>query len=77
MMHLSRMTTKQLKAEMSIAGEPDKVIAIMQEMLSSAAKVDTTNAAELINLELATKKVLAVVRFWKRIYSKRTGQQMQ
>lgn len=75
-MQYTRITTEQLKAEMSIAGDPDKVIAIMQEMLSAAGLVDTTNPAELINLELAVKRVLAEVRLWKRMYGKRSGQKI-
>ena len=73
---LSKMSREELKEEMSIAGDPKKLIKIFDLMLDSAVLVDPTNPAELINLELALKRVQAEVKRWKRLYSKRTGQQI-
>ena len=57
---ISQMTTEDLKNEMSIAGSPEKVMKAFDEMLSAYYKsVDKTNGAELINFDLAIRRILA------------------
>jgi len=73
---LSQMTTAEVKAEMSIAGSPDKLITMMSEMSDVMSKVDMTNAAELINLEFVLRRLLAESRLWIRFYEGRTGQKI-
>jgi hypothetical protein len=73
---ISTLTKAQMKAEMSIAGDPDKIIAMGGEMLRIMAKVDNTNAAELINLEFLMRRLLAESRTWMKIYCRRTGQKI-
>lgn len=73
---ISLMTTQQVKEEMSIAGSPDKLIGMMDEMLKVMGKVDKTNAAELINLEFAMQRLLAESRKWIKIYESKTGQKI-
>lgn len=74
---LSQLTTAQLKEEMSIAGNPDKLMAMFEDIHTITGKVDTTNPAELINLELVLQRHLAEVRRLKRMYEKQTNQKIQ
>lgn len=73
---ISQMTTQQVKEEMSIAGSPDKLSGMMDEMLNVMAKVDMTNSAELINLEFVMQRLLAESRVWIKIYESRAGQKI-
>lgn len=68
------MTTAQVKAEMSIAGDPDQCTEIMTKIIELLATANTTQGAVLINLELVAQKVLAEVGLWKQDYEDRTGQ---
>lgn len=77
MKHLSQMTTEDVKKELSIAGSPDKLIAMMGEIGDIMAKVDQTNAAELINLEFIMRRLQAEVRVWIKHYEGRTGQKIR
>jgi hypothetical protein len=72
---VSKMTTEEVRAEMSIAGDPDRIIGIMQNILREAAKAGE-NYPELVNLELAMERVLAEVRFWKKMSEERTNNQI-
>lgn len=74
---LSQMTTEDVRKEMSIAGSPDKIVGIMTSVLSMIwQNVDTTNAAELINLEFAMRRVTAEVQQARKRLGKRTGQKL-
>lgn len=74
---LGQMTTEEVKQEMSIAGSPDKIVGIMHDvLLIIAEKVDHTNAAELINMELALRRVAAEVKLTIKRLGKRTGQKL-
>lgn len=74
---LSQMTWQQIQDEMSIAGSPEKVTTLAKEMyFMIGERLDTTNVAELINIEFALKKVTAEVRREIRKYEKRTGQKI-
>lgn len=71
------MTWQQIQDEMSIAGSPEKVTTLAKEMyFMIGERLDTTNVAELINIEFALKKVTAEVRREIRKYEKRTGQKI-
>lgn len=76
MKNLSQMSTDEVKKELSIAGSPDKLIKMMSDIGDIMAKVDATNAAELINLEFILKRKLAEVRVWKKMYESKTGQKI-
>lgn len=73
---ISQMTTQQVHDEMSIAGSPDKLIGMLKEMEAIMSKVDSTNSAELINLEFVMQRLLAESRTWIKIYESRTGQKI-
>jgi hypothetical protein len=77
MKRLSQMTTEEVKQELSIAGSPEKLIGMMGEIGDIMAKVDQTNVAELINLELILRRLQAEVRTWMRMYEDRTGQKIR
>jgi len=70
------MSTEDVKNELSIAGSPDKLIGMMGEIGDIMAKVDQTNAAELINLEFILRRLQAETRVWIRTYENRTGQKI-
>lgn len=71
------MSTEDVKKELSIAGSPDKLIAMMSDIGDVMSKVDQTNAAELINLEFILHRLQAEVRVWKKVYEERTGQKIR
>lgn len=73
---IADLTTAEMREQMSIAGNPEKLTAMMQEILGVMSKVDSTNAAELINLEFVMQRMLAESRTWIRIYEQRTGQKI-
>jgi hypothetical protein len=73
---ISQLTTAQMREEMSIAGSPDKLVKILQDIEKIMATVDTTNCAELINLEFVMQRLLAEARTWIKIYESRTGQKI-
>jgi hypothetical protein len=60
---LYRMTWKEVKAEMSIAGSPDKITTVGQAILGTiSGTVDYTNHAELTNIILALDRIKAEMR---------------
>lgn len=70
------MTTADVKAEMSIAGDPDHCIEIMGKVIELLGAANTKEGAVLINLEFAMQKVLAEIKVWKKIHENRTGQKL-
>ena len=72
-----KLTAAELKDQMSIAGSPEKIIGIMNKMIDAAREVDITNAAELINLDMAIKWVHAEAKLWMRMYENRTKQKIR
>jgi len=65
-----------MKEQFSIAGNPDKMIMMMQEILSVMAKVNPKNSAELINLEFLMQRMWAESKTWIKLYEQRTGQKI-
>jgi hypothetical protein len=76
MKKLSQLTTEEVKAVMSIAGDPDQCTEIMTKIIELLGTAKTKEGAVLINLELVAQKVLADVRLWKKQHEKRTGQKL-
>lgn len=74
-MKLSKMTTDDVRKQMSIAGSPEKITELMTRIYNDMAKtVDTTNAAELINMKFALRRLLAEVQTWTKQLERNTGQ---
>jgi hypothetical protein len=72
---LSTMSMEDLRQEMSIAGSPNKVM----EMCGHAwdmirTRLDPTNPAELINIDLMLRRMQAEIRLQLKVLEKRTGQ---
>ena len=66
---LSTMTWKEVQAEMSIAGSPDKITQLGQEIEALLLPaIDTTNRAELTNAELMLQRLVAEIKFAQRRY---------
>lgn len=66
---LSQMTWIDVQKEMSIAGSPEKITQLGKDVLTLLGKhVDTTNRAEIINVEFALKRIIAEVRLWGKLY---------
>jgi hypothetical protein len=74
---LSELTTDDMREQMSIAGDPDKLVAMMQEMEVVMSRVNRKNSAELINLEFVMKRLHAESIVWIRIYEQRTNQKIR
>lgn len=68
---LSKMTWEQLRAEMSIAGDPEKIALLGQSTESLImGTIDATNRAELTNVELMLRRLVAEIKLMQRIYDK-------
>jgi len=76
MKKLSQMSIEDVKKELSIAGAPEKLIGMFGDIGDIMAKVDQTNAAELINLDFIVRRLHAEVRVWMKLYEDRTGQKI-
>jgi hypothetical protein len=69
--HLSRMTWKELQAEMSIAGNPDKFAALGNQIeLILLPAIDHTNRAELTNAVIMLRRLVAEIKLAQRMYDK-------
>lgn len=74
---ISQLTTDEVEKQMSIAGNPRKITRMMEEILALiGTTIDPSNPAEIINIEFALKRIQAEVGTWKKMYGKRTGQQL-
>lgn len=68
---LIHMTWDDVEAEMSIAGSPVKITQLGRDVVALiASKMDATNRAELTNIELMLKRVLAEIKHEQRRYDK-------
>lgn len=66
---LSSMTWADVQSEMSIAGNPDKITQLGRELESMLLPaIDLTNRAELINVELMLRRLLAEIKTTQRQY---------
>jgi len=73
---LSQMTTGQFNDELSIAGNPEKIMTMHNAILSTMSAIDSNNAAELINLYFLMQRMTAEAKTWCRLYEQRTGQKI-
>lgn len=65
------MSWDDVQEEMSIAGNPDTIRQIGEEILRLiVTKHDKTNRAEMTNIEFMLNRVLAEVRLWQRWYDR-------
>ena len=68
-MKLSQMTWDDVQKEMSIAGSPEKITQLGRDIQGLIEKaVDSTNRAELTNIEFMLQRHLAEVRLWQNMY---------
>lgn len=68
------MTEDDVKASMSIAGNPEKITSIMSAMGKEMDKLDRTNAAELNNMLFALDRLKAEVKLYLKWLEDKTGQ---
>lgn len=65
------MTWADVQKEMSIAGSPEKITQLGRDVLELIGKtIDSTNRAELTNVEFMLQRVLAETRLMQRMYDK-------
>lgn len=65
------MTWAEVQQEMSIAGSPEKITQLGKDILRLIGKtIDTTNRAELTNVELMLQRILAEIKGDQRRYDK-------
>lgn len=68
---LTQMTWADVQQEMSIAGSPEKITQLGKDVLELIGKtIDSTNRAELTNVEFMLQRVLAETRLMQRMYDK-------
>jgi hypothetical protein len=68
---LTKMTWDDVQKEMSIAGNPEAMRELGQQIMQLIAeKNDKTNRAELTNVELMLQRIIAEVRLWQRMYDR-------
>lgn len=68
---LTQMTWADVQQEMSIAGSPEKITQLGKDILELIGKtIDSTNRAELTNVEFMLQRVLAETRLMQRMYDK-------
>jgi len=62
---LSQLTNKEFKAQLSIAGDPDKVMEIKENLEDLMnGRLNTHNIAELENMCFALDKIKADLKNW-------------
>lgn len=72
---LYQMTWAEVQQEMSIAGSPEKIAQLGNEVMGLiVSKMDATNRAELINVEFMLQRVLAEIKAEQRRYDRRHKQ---
>lgn len=65
------MTWADVQKEMSIAGSPEKITQLGRDVLELIGKtIDSTNRAELTNVEFMLQRVIAETRLMQRMYDK-------
>ena len=65
------MTREEFLKEMSIAGSPEKIATLGDDVMKLiASKLDVTNRAELTNVELMLQRTLAEIRRLQRMWDK-------
>lgn len=71
---LINMTWEEVKAEMSLAGSPDKVIKLADSIMRIIeVSIDDTNHAELTNIMFALDRIKAEVEGAQKRLEKRTS----
>lgn len=69
---LSQMSWQDLKEELSIAGDPEKMIEIAKDIEALITpRMDVHNIAEVMNVQLILKKIIADFKLWENIERKR------
>lgn len=68
---LSQMTWADLQSEMSVAGSPEKIAKLGHEIERLLLpRIDATNRAELTNVELMLRRLVAEIKLAQRMYDK-------
>lgn len=68
---LSSLTWNQVQAQMSIAGNPEKIAQLGREIEALLMpSIDATNRAELTNVEFMLQRLTAEIRLMQRMYDK-------
>lgn len=64
------MTWADVQKEMSIAGSPEKITKLGQDIESLFTVIDQTNRAELTNVEFMLQRLIAEIKAAQRKYDK-------
>lgn len=69
--NLSQMTWNEVEQQMSIAGSPTKITQLGREIEALLLPaIDATNRAELTNVDLMLRRLMAEIKLAKRMYDK-------
>lgn len=70
-MTLTQMTWQDVQQQMSIAGSPEKITQLGRQIEALLMhELDTTNQAELTNVEFMLNRLVAEVKLMQRMYDK-------
>lgn len=65
------MTWEDVQQEMSIAGRPENITQLGRHIEALFGEtIDTTNRAELANVEFMLNRLVAEVKLWQHMYDK-------
>lgn len=69
--NLSQMSWKEVQEQMSIAGNPEKITQFGREIEALLMPaIDATNRAELTNIDLMLRRLMAEIKLAQRMYDK-------
>lgn len=74
---LINLTLEELQSEMSIAGSPEKVTAIIKKMYEISNDIDSSNVSEVQNLGLGLRWIIARLNHHLKYLESKTGQSYQ
>lgn len=61
-MRLEQLTKQEFRKQLSIAGDPDKIMELSDEIWELVCKIDHKNPAELANMEFSLYRMAAELR---------------
>jgi len=69
--NLSQMTWAEVQEQMSIAGSPGKITQLGREIEALLMPgIDATNRAELTNVDIMLRRLMAEIKLAQRMYDK-------
>lgn len=74
-MRLEQLTKQEFRKQLSIAGDPDKIMELSDEIWELVCKINHKNPAELANMEFSLYRMAAELRRALKQLGRTRGQQ--